>query len=99
MILEVQKINDQYVIKNPPISVDSHFFIQIEKKQIFENSPRKRRMTKIDLGLQELKTLASKFPDDVLVQNLLKYHKPHIESNQKSDDEVYHDYLMDRYGK
>lgn len=98
MILEVKKINDQFVIKNPPINSGEQFFLQIEKKHILKSRPGKKKMPQTDITFQELKALALKLSDDVLLQNMVKYYKPHI-SNQKSDDDVYHEYLMERYGK
>ena len=99
MILEVIKSNEQYILKNPPDFKMDNFFIIIENKDIFEYNPGNKNISKPDLAYQKLKELAIMYPEDNLIQNMFKYYKPHIEIQHRTDDEVYHDYLMERYGK
>jgi len=98
MILEVQKINDQYVIKNPPKTSDAHFYLKIEQKDILKSKPGKKKMLKTDVALEELKALAIKFPDDVFLQNKIKYYVPYTNPSGKSDDDYLNEALKEKYG-
>lgn len=98
MILEVKKINNQFVIKNPPLNSEDTFFLKIEKKNIFKHKPVRKMKTKIEKVPEELKTLALKFPDDEFLQNKVKYYVAYSNPEEKADSEVYHDYLMEKYG-
>ncbi len=99
MILEVQKIKGQYIIKNPPKVDGLQFFLNIEKKNIMHFKPTRRKLYPTDVTFKKVEEMADMFPEDNLLQSLKKYYKPHVNRTEKTDDEVYHDYLMEKYGK
>jgi len=99
MILEVKKINNQFVIKNPLLSMEDAFFLQIEKKNILKHRPARKMKTKTEKIPVELKALALKFPDDEFLQNKVKYYVAYSKPEEKTDSEVYHDYLNEEYGQ
>lgn len=41
-------------------------------------------MPQTDIAVQELKALALKLSDDVLLQNMAKYYKPHISTKNRT---------------
>lgn len=98
MILEVKKINNQFVIKNPPLSSEDTFFLKIEKKNIFKHRPVRNIKTKTDTVPEELKALALKFPDDEFLQNKIKYYVAYASLDERTDSEIYNDYIVEKYG-
>ena len=54
--------------------------------------------TKTDKVPEELEALALKFPDDEFLQNKVKYYVPYSNHEEKTDSDIYHDYLMEKYG-
>lgn len=88
MILEVQKINNQFVILNPPIKNSDHYFIDVDEKKVFEN----------DTALPQLKNLATKYPDNVFLSTQLKYYVSYNNEKNTSDDDLLYDALKDKYG-
>ena len=98
MILEVIKINNQFVIKNPPLSSEDTFFLKIEKKNIFKHRPVHNIKTKTDKVPEELKALALKFPDDEFLQNKIKYYVAYANLDGRTDSEIYDDYIVEKYG-
>ena len=99
MILEIEKRNDQYIIVDPPYFDVDNFYIKIDTNDIIKINQRKQDEFKDDVGYQKLKEIAEKLPHDEFIQNKLKYYVPYKNIDGKSDDEVYHEYLMERYGK
>jgi hypothetical protein len=99
MILEVQKIDNQYVIKNPPKNVDEHFFLNVEAKDIVKLKPNKKRIQQKDESFAQLQIMANAHPKDELLQMMVKYYKPHSTVKQLSDKEVLQKHLMEKYGK
>jgi hypothetical protein len=98
MILEVQKINNQFVIQNLPESMGDHFFLNIELQDIVKERPSVVGLSK-DAVYEQIKMLAEKYPEDVFLQNKLKYYVPVSSNILKSDSEIYQEYLMEQYGK
>lgn len=98
MILEVQKINDQYVIKNPPRTCGTHFFLQIEKKDILKSKPLKNKRQPIDNAFEQLKAMAEKWPEDQFLQNKVKYFVPYKSTTGKTDDDYFREALKEKYG-
>jgi len=99
MILEVQKIDNQYVIKNPTKNMEEHFFLNIAAKDILKQKPNKKRIQQEDKSFAQLQTMAKAYPKDALLQMMVKYYKPHSTVNQLSDKEVLQKHLMEKYGK
>ena len=97
MILEVQKINDQYVIKNPPITSETHFFIKIEKKHILKNRPGKKKLPENDKALKQIIALAKKWPDNKFLQDKVKYYMPYTNNFVKTDDDYLYEALKEKY--
>jgi len=76
MLLEIRKINNQFVVKNMPKMKEGNFYIKINKKDILNKKP-KQQLKKKDGVLEQLKALGEKFPNDVLIQNMIVFYKPH----------------------
>lgn len=98
MILEVQKINDQYVIKNPPKTSEVHFFLQIEKKDILKSKPLKNKKQPKDIAFEQLKAMAEKWPENQFLQNKVKYYVPYNNTSCKTDDDYLYEALKEKYG-
>jgi|ERR1035437_2391283 hypothetical protein len=99
MILEVQKIDNQYIIKNPTKNMDEHFFLNVEAKDILKQKPNKKRMQQKDEAFTPLQTLAKAHPENELLQIMVKYYKPYSTENILSDKEVFQKHIMGKYGK
>ena len=98
MILEVQKINDQYVIMNLPKTAETHFFLQIEKKDILKNKPLKNTKPVKDKAFEQLKAMAEKYPENQFLQNDVKFYIPYKNTMGKTDDDYLYDALKEKYG-
>ena len=98
MILEVQKINDQYVIMNLPKTAETHFFLQIEKKDILKNKPLKNTKPVMDKAFEQLKAMAEKYPENQFLQNDVKFYIPYKNTMGKTDDDYLYDALKEKYG-
>ena len=97
MILEVQKINDQYVIKNPPKTSEPHFFIQIEKKHILKTRPAKKKLPTKDKALEQIIALSKKWPKNKFLQDKIKYYMPYTNNSGKTDDDYLYEALKEKY--
>ena len=76
-----------------------NFYIKIELDNIISVGPNKLNTKETDKAYIKLKELSAQIPENIFLQDMLKYYKPHDEKVHKSDDDVYHEYLMERYGR
>ena len=86
-----------HVIKNPPRTSESHFFIQIEKKHILKNRPAKKKLPTNDNALEQIIALAKKWPDNKFLQDKVKYYMPYTNNSGKTDDDYLYEALKEKY--